>query len=518
MMFFWTVNFTGGPMRGNDKRSGSRPTLFILILVLVAFMSGWAKADHPLAARIQEGWKGISEPLLMEYVRELCAEKYAGRLTGTRGYDDAAAWVAGRLASWGLQPGGENGTYFQEFPNPYTLVLPGAELSLQAAAPNGSMGKTSYKIEDDFFPGSTSGSGEVSAEVVYVGYGITAPELGFDEYAGLDVKGKIVLVEVEVPVDPDKKPGEFTKWRPYSFHQYKMGNARAHGAAGVLYNYPIVNPNCAYIADLVWTAVGDKVVSDIFQSSGRDHDQVVKAIWKKRRPQSFATGRIASLKNVTEHHAEGIGGNVIAFLPGSDPVLKNEAVIVAAHLDHLGLNPSTMPGANDNASGVAVVMAVAEALLKSGLRPQRAVAFVFFGAEEQGVKGSEYYLAHVPPPLKRMKALVNLDGVGRGKKIYALAAKNYPSLWKFFDQANGALLGAAVEKEYFHNRARPRLDAARFMWAGVPTVSFSAGDAQDLPYPTYHTRHDAPDILTPGIMVDLGKLIFAAVADMAGCR
>ena len=100
-------------------------------------------------------------------------------------------------------------------------------------------------IEEDFFPGSTSGSGEVSAEVVYVGYGITAPELGFDEYAGLDVKGKIVLVEVEVPVDPGKKPAEFARWRPYSFHQYKMRNAREHGAAGVLYNYPIVNPNCA---------------------------------------------------------------------------------------------------------------------------------------------------------------------------------------------------------------------------------------------------------------------------------
>ncbi len=354
--------------------------------------------------------------------------------------------------------------------------------------------------------------------MVYVGYGITAPELDFDEYEGLDVKGKIVLVEVEVPVDPGKKPAEFAKWRPYSFHQYKMQNARAHGAAAVLYNYPIVNPNCAYFADLLWTAVGDKVVNDVFQAGGRDHQQVLQRLWKKHRPESFATGMTATIKNVTEHHGEGVGRNVIAYLPGSDPSLKNETVILAAHLDHLGLNPSMMPGANDNASGVAVVMAVAEALVTSGLRPQRTVAFVFFGAEEQGVKGAEFYLQHLPPALKKTKALINLDGVGRGKKLYALAAKNYPSLWKFFDLANRARVRADVGREYFHNRARPRLDAARFMWAGIPTISFSAGGAAELPYSVYHTRHDRPEILTPAIMVDLGKLIFSSLVDLAPCR
>jgi hypothetical protein len=501
-------------MTSAKKRSIFRTSLFIL--VLAAFTAGWAK--NTLAGKVRDGWKSISEQALMDTVRELCAEKYGGRLTGTRGFNDAAAWLAGRLAALGLEPAGDNGTWFQEFPNPYTLVLPGAELTLQLPSGDGSLQKKTYEIEEDFFPGSTSGSGEVTAEVVYVGYGITAPELNYNEYQGLDVKGKIVLMEVEVPVDPGKRPAEFARWRPYSFHQYKMKNAREHGAAGVLYNYPIVNPNCAYFADLLWTAVGDKVVDDIFQAGGRDHKQVVKRLWKKHRPQSFATGVSATIKSVTEHHGEGVGKNVIAYLPGSDPLLKTETVILSAHLDHLGLNPSMMPGANDNASGVAVVLAVAEALARSGFRPQRTVAFLFFGAEEQGVRGSEYYLGHVPPPLKRMKALINLDGVGRGKKIYALAAKNYPALWKYFAVANHTLVHTRVAGEYFHNRARPRLDAARFMWAGIPTVSFSAGDAPELPYPFYHTRRDVPDILTPAIMVDLGRLIFAAVVDLAECR
>jgi len=485
---------------------------------MLILTGGWAKAANPLAEKIQNGWKSISEPLLMDYFRELCSEKYAGRLTGTKGYDDSAAWLAGKLAGWGLTPCGDNGTYFQDFPNPYTLVLPGAELVLHLPPREGQAQGRSYEMEKDFFPGSMSGSGEITAEVIYVGYGITAPELNYDDYKGIDVRGKIVLVEVEVPVDPGEKPREFARWRPYSFHQYKMGNARGHGAAGVLYNYPIANPNAPYYPDLLWTAIGDRVVGDIFQGTGRDHGQVMKKIRKKHREQSFATGKTVTIRNVTEHHAEGIGKNVIACLEGSDPQLKNETIILSAHLDHLGLNPMMMPGANDNASGVAVLMAVAEALAGSGLRPQRTVAFVFFGAEEQGVIGSEYYLQHRPPALQKTKALINLDGVGRGIKLYALAAKNYPVLWKYFDAANHALVHAAVGKEYFHNRARPRLDAARFMWAGIPTVSFSAGDAPDLPYSTYHTSNDRPDILTPGIMVDLGKLIFAALVDLAACR
>jgi hypothetical protein len=491
-----------------------RLLLFGLALFFITAPAGWAKTKNPLADKIQSAWQGISSPVLMDYIKELCSEKYAGRLTGTTEYDAAAAWLAERLAKWQLKPGGDNGTYFQDFPNPYTLVLPGAELSLQLPLKNGAAQSKSYEIEKDFFPGATSASGQVTAEVVYVGYGISAPELNFDEYRGLDVRGKIVLVEVEVPLDPDKQAAEFAKWRPYSFHQYKVQNAKAHGAAGMLYNYHIANPNCLYIKDLILTYIGAAVVGDIFQGSGNNHDQVVKKIKETRQEQSFATGKIATLKNITEHHADGIGKNVIAYLEGSDPLLKNETIILAAHLDHLGYNPLLLPGANDNASGVAVVMAVAEALARFERRPTRNVAFVFFGAEEQGVRGSEFYLQHPPPALKNTKALINLDGVGRGTKLTALAAMNYPELWKYFAAVNRTLVHAVVSKEYFHNRARPRLDAARFMWVGIPTISFSAYDAPELPFPTYHTSHDGSAIITPGVMVDLGRLIFSAVVEM----
>lgn len=499
-------------------QAGKKTMRFLLIFLAVSSFFLPAAAGNSRSTQIRNGWKDISAPLLMGYVRELCSEKYGGRLSGTKGYNDAASWLAERLAKWQLKPGGDSGTYFQDFPNPYTLVLPGAELSLQLPLKNGEAQSKFYEIEKDFFPGATSASGQVTAEVVYVGYGISAPELNFDEYRGLDVQGKIVLVEVEVPFDPGKQAAEFAKWRPYSFHQYKVQNAKAHGAAGMMYHYHIANPNCLFIKDFILTYVGATVVADIFQGSGKNHGQVVEKINEMRQEQSFNTGKIVTLKNITEHHAEGVGKNVIAYLEGSDPLLKNETIILAAHLDHLGYNPLLMPGANDNASGVAVVMAVAESLVRFELRPSRSVAFVFFGAEEQGVRGSEFYLQHPPPPLKNAKALINLDGVGRGSKLTALAARNYPELWKHFAAANRQLVHAVVSPAYFHNRARPRLDAARFMWAGIPIISFSAYGAPDLPFPSYHTSHDKPDIITPEIMVDLGRLIFSAVAEMAGCQ
>ena len=494
---------------------------WLVLLAVICLCYSWdygrvkddcAEADYRQA--ILEGMHGISSHTLFDYVQELCAEKYGGRLTGTEGYNKAAAWAAGLLREWGLRPGGDNGTYLQAFANPYTLVKGPSELYLHIPFKKDTVIRKYYQYEKDFCPGSTSASGEVTAEVVYVGYGITAPELDYDEYKGLNVKDKIVLMEREVPVSPDKEPAEFRKWRPYSFHQYKVKNAKDHGAAGMLYRYLIANPNCLFLEDFVLTYVGQSVVDDIFTGTGKMHQEVVERIKKTRRPHSFRTGKRVTMKAVTEHHPEGIGYNVVGFIEGSDPVLKGEAVIIGAHLDHLGYNHELIPGANDNASGVAVVLGVAEAVAGSSLKPKRTVIFILFGAEEQGVKGSEYYLQHPLVPNDRVKAFINLDGVGRGKKLRALAAKNYPQLWKFFDEANQAYIHRTVEPSHFHNLARPRLDAAHFMWAGIPGLSFSTYGAEPLPYATYHKTTDNPDIITPEIMEDLAQLIFAAVMNL----
>lgn len=462
----------------------------------------------------------ISSNRLFDYVRELTSDKYTGRLTGTPGYNQSAAWVSSLLSSWGVEPAGDNGTFLQAFPNPYTLILDKGEVSLHLPmAKPGSKGsaeiKKYYRYEDEYFPGGTSASGEITAEVIYVGYGITAPELGYDDYKGVDVRGKIVLMENEVPVDPDKDPELFKKWRPYSFHQYKIQNAAAHGAKGMLYYYgPICNPNNDYIEGFIYSHVGREVVDDIFAGTGKTYQETVEKIRNTLKPQSFATGKIFTIKNKTEHHPEGIGYNLLAKITGTDPKLKDQVIIIGGHLDHLGLFPELMPGANDNASAVAVMLGVAEALMKCEIKPKRTILFAFFGAEEQGVKGSEYYLDHPVFPLDKTVGLINMDGVGAGDRIFALAGKNFPWLFAPFEKANASYVHRDLRTNYWANLTRPRLDAARFMDRNIPSLSFSVSGLK-VPYPTYHNTRDNLDLINPEILEDMARLVFLAVIDLA---
>lgn len=461
--------------------------------------------------KILEVVHSISSHTLFDYVKELALDKYGGRLTGTQEYLDSAEWVISHFKNWGISPGGDDNSYLQAFPNPYTLVFEDCEVSLHIPFDKDTV-KKFYVYEDDFIPGSTSGSGQVTAEVVYVGYGITSPELGYDDYQGVNVVGKIVLMEREAPVSPDKDPELFKKWWPYSFHQYKLENAVAHGAKGMLYNYgPIANPNNSYDASFIYSHVGSTVVADVFSGTGKDHTQVVETIEKTLKPQSFDTGKIFTIRNTTEHHPDGIAQNVIGLLEGSDPELKEELIIIGGHLDHVGRCYEVMPGANDNASAVAVILGLAEALTKSPVKPKRTIMFNCFGAEEQAVAGSQYYVDNPLFPLEKTIGFINMDGVGCGDKLSALAAKNYSKFWAFLDKANAKYVHREIRPIFFANNARPRLDAARFMWEGVPSITFSAYGAPTF----YHITKDDITTITPEILEDLTQILYLAVLDMA---
>ena len=370
-------------------------------------------------------------------------------------------------------------------------------------------------FEDEYYPGSTSDSLSATAEVVYVGFGITAPELGYDDYKGVEVKGKFVAFEPEAPMGPEPDAELFKKWRPYSFHDYKMKNAAAHGAIGVVYDYFIANPNAPFIKGLQWAAVSRAVMDDLFAGTGKKHGDVLAQIRKTLTPASMPLGKTMTMKNVTEHHPEGVGSNVVAWMEGSDPVLKQEAVIIGGHLDHLGLNPVLMPGAHDNASGAAVALAVAEALSKAGVPLKRSVVINLFGAEEQGVKGSEYYVAHPFIPNAKVVAFLNLESVGRGERIGVGSGRNYPQIYEVMEKINARYLHRPISASQNANLARPRQDAAHFLWANIPTVSIGTSGAPPLPYASYHTTKDRWEILTPEIMEDLARLVFLSTVELA---
>jgi hypothetical protein len=183
----------------------------VLIVLAAAGLARPAQPGRQAAApatdeaKIIEAMHLIQSKPLTDYVKELISEKYGGRLTGTKEYEACVEWVESLLRGWGVEPGGENGTYRQLFPNPNTIVLPGGVCEMSIPVGKGGIIKKSYVYEDEFMPGGTSGSGRVTAEVVYVGYGVTAPELGYDDYKGVDVKGKIVLVLRHEPQENDEK-------------------------------------------------------------------------------------------------------------------------------------------------------------------------------------------------------------------------------------------------------------------------------------------------------------------------
>lgn len=481
---------------------------FCFFSIAFSFLSAQTQPDKVLKIL-----KTISAKNIIEYDKELCLPKYAGRLTGTKEYDLSAKWAYGLFKKWGVKPAGDKGTYLQNFPNPYTLVLDAGEVIL--TNPTGSTEPKQYNYESEYYPDATSDKGTITAEVVYVGYGITAPELGYDDYEGVDVKGKIVLYNPEVPVSPGKDAETFKKWRPYSFHDYKAKNAAAHGAAGVLYNYHLANPNCVFVKGLIKADIGKAITDDIFEGTGKKLGDLIASIRENRKPASFNTKKIVTITINTEHHPEGIGSNVIGVIEGSDPKLKDEYLIIGAHLDHLGMCHLLMQGANDNASACAVLLETAKALTNLKMKFKRSIIFILFGAEEQGVKGSEFYVANLKIPKDKITGFINLESVGRGEKIGAGSGKDFPELYKFFETNNEKYVKRTMTAGSNSNIARPRQDAAHFLWAGIPTISFGTYGAKDLPYSTYHTTYDVPANLTGPVMEDLAKILFLATIDLA---
>ncbi|MDH5384311.1 MAG: M28 family peptidase, partial [Candidatus Aminicenantes bacterium] len=333
----------------------------------------------------------ISEEKLLGYVKKLTSKDYAGRLTGTPEYKACARWMASLFEKWGLNPAGKDGTYLQSFPNPYTVVFVGGELSYTYQSRNARK-KRKYVYEKEYYPGSNSGNGKLTAEVVYIGFGITAPELNYDDYAGVNVKGKIVLIEPEGPVSPDESPELYKEWKPYSSYQYKIKMAVAHGAKGMLINDLTVNADIDYVQNFMVAQVGEAVIKDIFTGTGKTHEEVMEKIKSTHTPQSFRTRKFFTIENFTEHHPKGTGFNVLGLIKGRAPLLKEEVIILGANLDHVGFCYEVMPGANDNASGVAVLLGVAEALARSPVKPKRSVLMIGFGSKEQSFKGSQTYL------------------------------------------------------------------------------------------------------------------------------
>lgn len=459
----------------------------------------------------------ISSHDLLGYVEELSSPRYDGRLSGTPGYMEAARWVADQLAGWGIRPAGDDGTWFQWFDMPHGVVHGPGALSVEMGSGDDRM-VLDYSFPDDFYPGSNSDAGTVTGEVVYVGYGITAPELGYDDYAGVDVRGKIVVIDAGVPYAGDDEPTTVA-WVPYSYHQFKLDNAARHGAAGLLYVGKIANPNTSFNEGLVYSHVDAHVADHLFYGTGTTHQAAIERMQSGLRPVSMSLGKTATITAEIEHRPDGRAANVVGLLEGSDPALADEVIVVGGHLDHVGNLGEVFAGSLDNASGVADVLGAAKAMAESPVRPARSILFVLFGGEESGLVGSTHYTLHPVFPREKTVVFFNLDMVGHGTGLSVGGGLTYPGIYRHFEAANEAYLHRPLRtSEARRSVGRPRSDAVIFQRAGFATMSIGTTGRVEGIDTYYHDPRDTPDTLTPEIMEDAAKLLFVGLIGLANDR
>src|SRR6202050_2363533 len=351
------------------------------------------------------------------HVRFLSHDLLEGRGTGQRGGDIAAEYIATQFAEYGLRPAGENGSYLQKVPLVGITTLAETQFSLvpkQGAAMN-------LKPLDDYvaYDQTQQPQSEVDAEIVYVGYGIEAPEYNWDDYKGVDVRGKVLLMLVnEAPSDAPRffKGKALPHYGPLS---YKYEEAARKGSVGVILihkedmaSYPwevVRNSNSGEKSYLKLEGPALKVASwvqlDIAKklavASGMDLDKMMAdARTREFHPVNLGAKLKAHMVSNVRHFESN---NVLAMLPGSDRKLKDEAVMYTAHYDHLGIRPD-MPGdniyngADDNAAGWGILLEIARAYSEAASKPRRSVLFASVTAEEQGLLGSEYLGKHPPIP------------------------------------------------------------------------------------------------------------------------
>jgi Zn-dependent M28 family amino/carboxypeptidase len=441
--------------------------------------------------------KAITPERLRAHIRFLADDLLEGRGPATRGDRLAQAYIATQLESMGMEPAGPEGSWFQSFDivgvvskNPDTTLFRKGSDSVE------------LRYRDDFIANSGVHTPEArveNAELVFVGYGIVAPEYGWDDFKGVDLKGKVVVV---MNNDPEHDPKLFagTTRLYYGRWTYKYEQAARSGAAGAIIVH--TTPSAGYGWQVVQTSwsgeqfglppgsepllqvkgwVTEDSARKIATLGGHDLDALRKsALSKEFKPVPLGVTWSVALQNQVSKKQTA---NVIGRLPGSDPVLSKEAVVVTAHHDHLGIREGAKPGADaiyngakDNASGVAALLSIAEAM-KALPRPKRSILFAAVAAEEQGLLGAQYFATHPTLPPGRMAANINIDGIsifGRTKDITMIGlGKSSLDTWV---KGIASAQGRVVKEDQFPDRGFfYRSDQFALARIGVPAAYFDDG-------------------------------------------
>lgn len=392
--------------------------IFVSLWLLVAACGASAQLQRSSDITVHE---------LQHHLRFIASDELEGRRAGSKGAEAAAQYIADEFKSYGLLP--VKNSYFQQFPFVSGVKL-GKNNGLSILT--GKQRKT-LKLDADFRPLGFSSSDSYKGEIVFVGYGITAPDKQYDDYAGVDVKGKAVLL---LRYHPEGE-NQHSEFGAYSSLRYKANKAREMGAKALLL---VTGPADAETDELIKLTydqsmgnagiisvnVTRRVADILLATNGTTLTELQSSINSQKQPRSFVIKDAVIDVKTDVQEIRGTTKNVLGMLEGVDPALKNEIVIIGAHYDHLGfggegsgsLRPDTIAihnGADDNGSGTAGLLELAQYFASRRSELKRTLLFIAFSAEEMGLLGSAYYVKNPLLPLENTIAMLNMDMIGRLK-------------------------------------------------------------------------------------------------------
>ena len=444
-----------------------------------------------------------------EHVRHLASDEFKGRKSATPEYAKAAEYVAAKMKEYGLQPGGEKGSWFQEvtFKNWSDYDQP---VRLEIISPR----KRIYfpGRGRDFTPVFGTGSGIIRGDMAFAGYGILSEKPAWNDYDGLEVKGRVLVILPDSP--PDFEDAAAKGWTL----DKKAQLAAEKGAVGMI-EMDLTDPRrppdpkerrrtprnlmageCP--KGFVVMQAGRDFLDDLFYSARKSWRDAVSRILRLKKPHSFLCEAAVEMEvHLVQEERKAV--NVIGLLPGRDPKLKDEYILIGGHLDHLGigLNGFIYNGADDNATSAATFLETARVLISSGFKPARSIVFCSWAGEEIGLIGSRYYVDHPLYPLEKTVVYFNIDMVGTGDSDLLVGG-----MWeydRFYDLLRPGLDPETVKK------LKPRVnyrgsDHSAFWAKGITALSLRTGEILteklDDEHPEYHTPGDRPELIDPELL------------------
>jgi Zn-dependent M28 family amino/carboxypeptidase len=477
------------------------PAVLVLGIATGLASGAWAGSDPGAAlglpADVAAAMRGINAEHIRAHVRFLSDDLLEGRGTGARGGDIAARYIATQFALDGLKPAGDNGGYLQRIQFTGVQTLPATKVALRP----GHGGTLDLKLGEDYVTNNQTQTADVDidAPIVFVGYGIEAPEYRWNDFKGVDVKGKVLLVIVNQPPSKDPKFFNAGTMTYYGRWTYKFEEAARKGAIGALiihrtdlasYGWSVVrnswsneqvylsNDKEPKLAAASWIQLD--VARQLFGASGLSLDEMMasagtRGFEARELPVRFKAHIVSNVRQF-------VSNNVVGLLPGTDAGAPTQAVVYSAHYDHLGIDPALSGdniynGAVDNGTGVGMVLELAHAFATSPARPPHPVLFVSVTAEEKGLLGSNYLSKHLPIPANQIALGLNFDAIppiGVPESVTVTGAERtsfYPTVAKTA-KAFGFSIQPDSEPGAGHYYRSDHFSLAR---VGVPAFSVGTG-------------------------------------------